>query len=242
MKTFILAPVLAMLALASPYAAADDIHVPGFTLSETWTMANPQLLSNEGGTARIAIPGLSGGVAGAWGPNSDSYPAALIGTVQPGYRIDSLTVSGTMYGTAEVRHEPVCDGCTLEYFGEGVAWNVADVGWTLRHGEGAWFSPVTQQQDLQADRPFSFTYGTAFDGTFGLDLHVSLGAYAVGDYMLVTDSEGNLQEYYTYAYALAGMKDVVLTVQVSAVPEPATYAMLLGGLGAIAWVARRRKT
>ena len=40
--------------------------------------------------------------------------------------------------------------------------------------------------------------------------------------------------------ALASIRDVVLHIAVSPVPEPGTYAMLLAGLGVLAARARRR--
>lgn len=43
------------------------------------------------------------------------------------------------------------------------------------------------------------------------------------------------------AYAFIEKKDVALTVGVSAVPEPETYAMMLAGLGAVLFLARRRQ-
>jgi hypothetical protein len=52
----------------------------------------------------------------------------------------------------------------------------------------------------------------------------------------------------TYSFAVAGSADGgfysgrLQTLIPGAVPEPETYALMLAGLGALAWVAKRRKT
>ena len=52
----------------------------------------------------------------------------------------------------------------------------------------------------------------------------------------------------TYAFVVAGLTPAplglyaaVATAQITAVPEPDTYAMLLAGVGMVGWLARRRK-
>jgi PEP-CTERM motif len=70
----------------------------------------------------------------------------------------------------------------------------------------------------------------AFDDTTGSISH-SFGALASGDYYYLVSGTGTgtLGGFYT------------LSSTVSAVPEPQTYALLLGGLGAIGFMVLRRR-
>jgi hypothetical protein len=71
-------------------------------------------------------------------------------------------------------------------------------------------------------------------------------------YMYVLDAAGTTVPNFTDAYFthsgdtitanMAGLyARVGDTILIRAVPEPETYAMLLGGLGVVGWMARRRK-
>ncbi|MES2159792.1 MAG: FxDxF family PEP-CTERM protein [Pseudomonadota bacterium] len=80
--------------------------------------------------------------------------------------------------------------------------------------------------------------GLSMDGTRQTPPGAAVEAWAVGAHHLVADS------YYllvsgTVRNGAAG--NYVGSVAVSAVPEPAGYAMLLGGIGLVGWMARRRK-
>ncbi len=64
------------------------------------------------------------------------------------------------------------------------------------------------------------------------------------DFMLLADFS-NLQNFASFTYAVASLNDVFQTtdvsISVSPVPEPSTYAMLLSGLGILVVAARRRR-
>lgn len=47
--------------------------------------------------------------------------------------------------------------------------------------------------------------------------------------------------YFSLSGAYIGLRNLTITTNVSAVPEPESYAMLLAGLGLMGFVARRRK-
>lgn len=70
----------------------------------------------------------------------------------------------------------------------------------------------------------------AFDNTTG-SISYAFGAISAGDYYYAVTGTGtgSLGGFYT------------LSSTVSAVPEPQTYALLLGGLGAIGFMMRRRR-
>ncbi len=80
--------------------------------------------------------------------------------------------------------------------------------------------------------------GLSMDGTQQTSPGAAVEVWTVGTHHLVADS------YYllvsgTVRNGAAG--NYVGALAVSAVPEPATYGMLLGGAGLVGWLARRRK-
>ena len=86
---------------------------------------------------------------------------------------------------------------------------------------------------LQASSPFTLAT-LSFTALAGGTTTVTLGSPTVGDF------DGNA---ITGADLVLGSASVtVLGGNVSPIPEPATYALMLAGLGVLAWTARRRSS
>ncbi|WP_338765230.1 PEP-CTERM sorting domain-containing protein [Massilia sp. METH4] len=87
----------------------------------------------------------------------------------------------------------------------------------------------------------AFSYQIGGPLTFSAAYQITTGGYPLYEYSFwpehsITMYPANLGDGYTYSFVDATTFDIS-----SAVPEPSTYAMLLGGLGLISCAARWRK-
>lgn len=98
-----------------------------------------------------------------------------------------------------------------------------------------------------------------FSGTdFGLTLSYNNGNQALAGTLVNSVDTGTAADYYYFSWDLSGISTPITSYtlnfnigfsqslafqidQVAAVPEPSTYAMLMLGLGAVGFAARRRK-
>jgi hypothetical protein len=154
--------------------------------------------------------------------------------VRDGYRITSMTLTGTLTG---VLKPAVPSGNASP----GVATNEFFMGWDFRQAGQSISMGRQTLNNVNGDRQLQLSADVPFEGDFTIAVNNGISAYAqsgVGYWYDGDDAEG-----FTYyaSYASARWHDVVLTVQVSPVPEPTTYAMLLAGLGIAGFTARRRK-
>ncbi|RZL37678.1 MAG: PEP-CTERM sorting domain-containing protein [Rubrivivax sp.] len=97
---------------------------------------------------------------------------------------------------------------------------------------------------------FSFTFGGQPYALGTADASVSFDAGQFTAFQYLSSSNGtSLQLYTGFGAALEGTLVHVNagglvsegSFQISAVPEPEGYALMLGGLGLVGWMARRRK-
>jgi hypothetical protein len=137
------------------------------------------------------------------------------------------------------------DSFTLRYDGEQWrnAGNTAAQTLTVQYGFGATFAAVTTWNTTTS--AFTFTSPVASATAAAVDgnaagLVGSLGGtvsttWAAGDTMWIrwTDLNDSGNDH--------GLAIDNVSLSVSAVPEPSTYAMLLAGVAAIGFVARRRR-
>ncbi|MTV52885.1 PEP-CTERM sorting domain-containing protein [Massilia buxea] len=171
------------------------------------------------------------------GDTGDSSWHRLAGTVEQGYRITSMTLSATVDGKLFVQSLP-CDLCTST---DAAASNGASLAWAVtQHGQRVDL-PGSALENVIAPTQLALTSAQQIDGAFGLDLTVANTALAQQGFQSGYVNGQWYWERYLEAASDITVSDLTLTVQVTAVPEPSTYAMLLAGLCVAGWAARRRK-
>jgi hypothetical protein len=159
-----------------------------------------------------------------WNSDYKSTQNAFEFVVNQGYKITSIQVTGTFKGTLH----------PAEWTMPGDANN--HLGFGLHAGL---LVDSTSTDDVHGTRTFSLTTGaTALEGEFGLSLNGSSESYAKSIWYL---DEAMGEQYWLGSQASAGITDLVLTVNVSPVPEPGTWAMLAAGLLGLGGAGRLRR-
>ncbi len=245
MRQIIPTLLFGLAALTSTVVHAERVDAAGFAMSipGTWSDSSLGLLSDSGGTARIAIKGFDGVEGYVMDVTSqEDYAPDLLNwgqsgfafDVRDGYRINSMTLTGTLTGVLNPGTPPT--GGTI-----GVVRNEFTMGWRFEQA-GQSISMGQQTLDnVHGDAQVRLNAGMPFEGDFKMLLDNQFYIFAQSGSTYWTDGEDAELITYYESHASVHWHDVVLTVQVSPVPEPATYAMLLGGLGIAGFAARRRK-
>lgn len=221
----------ALLCAGAAHAATIDTHAFTLDSADGGPSADIVLLGASAGRVTFSLEGMmrdmhssvdSTGVPSA---SADSPVQAGYGIgVKQGYRITGLTITGTFSGLLA----PADGGAAGNDIG------LSFVAWPP--GQLPLWSNYARAVDLDGERAFSVTLGAAaLEGEFLLGLLGS--ATTSADSALFQDDAGNDSWLGSSAHVRAG--NLVLTVDVAAVPEPQAWLMLLGGMGALgAW--RRR--
>ncbi len=155
--------------------------------------------------------------------------SALQFDVRAGYRITSLTFSGIATGTLDVTPPP--PGTNPDPY--PFAGNYFDISWGIQGGSGY---HRAAGDDFAGTQAFSITTGQSIEGRSVLEFTNTVSATALGYQALVCTDHCWDQLYDTSASLQ--VSNLVMTVQIAAVPEPETYGMLLGGLAVIAAAMR----
>ncbi|MFD2368082.1 PEP-CTERM sorting domain-containing protein [Pseudoduganella sp. GCM10020061] len=235
--------------LAVPAASAQTVTPPAdfqaFSVTDMFEDSEPQsiplvLVSDAAGATVFSVTGLSllDAVSGGSFGVSEDYSLTLWIAPRPGYAITRYELSGTL--TAQM--QPGIPGPG--------AFNIRD-GFASNNSEFGIYGPATgnvQINNVNGIQTFDVTVPGGGDVAprFAIDMwgmvHAN-GAYTRYNYY---DESGNLQEHKVPPLSNVAASDVRFTVywEVVPVPEPATWALLLGGLlplAAAGWSSRRAR-
>lgn len=157
--------------------------------------------------------------------NGGGHASLLAVDVHADYRVTGISLHALGYGELVPGQ--------LDGYPPGVANNNATLDWTLS-APGTVQPFAWQLDNFQGLQPFALATGPlALDGSFQLDLFAMVWAQA-----LASGGDGS----YAQSMALASIGNAILNVQVAAVPEPATYAMLLAGFVLLSGAACRHRS
>lgn len=247
----------ALLSGAAHAGTEVDTHAFTAQMTDSWYRYafDMKVLSDTEDAVKIALSGV--GADEAWGglfskrtesgsgnhAYSETYgdyaPTDFKINVKQGYRIASFTLTGNTIGSLNPAVFVPSPG---KLGTDGMA--TSRVNWTLGKSYEPYAERVSVEQiDVQGIEQFSLHYTNVNpEQEFTLSMNNMLWAELKSGESSTVGSEypGSLHA----SSVTLDYSDIVLTVNVvpvSAVPEPGTYTMLLGGLALVAGVARRRR-
>ncbi len=244
LATLLLGSTIFMAPLAQ---GATSISDPGFSLS-LLSSKNPdfdmELISkNRGEYYTIGLHGAetaalaedSDGAEGSpdvrWSDNRSRLKLA----VTPGYFIHNLSLEVSYTGKIAAE---LPTPCTSWCEATDYAYNRSNVGWTITRGSTTTSLPGGSVFDVDGTVTTRFVAPQSYVTDFDIDLIMDAYVEASRTLLYVNDWG---TPYYGTSTAELQMRDVRLIMTVSQVPEPATYAMLLAGLGLVGAGSRRRR-
>ncbi|QBI02473.1 PEP-CTERM sorting domain-containing protein [Pseudoduganella albidiflava] len=219
--------------LCSPVIAATSIDTPAFTITyidgpqpEDWSITQVSLFPDTYSFSldtlnqhldRAEAQDFTG--AGAFAERS-SWSALRL-DIDAGYRVSRVMLTGIAFGELSPGQLPD--------FPPGFVHNEASLFLTVPSAP----TESSLNGDFQAENIIELsTIPLNLTGTVELGISGNLLVQAWG-----VEGGGAFAD----SLAAASLRDLVLHVEVSAIPEPATYAMLLGGLGLLAVAGRYKK-
>lgn len=129
-------------------------------------------------------------------------------------------------------------------------WSAGELPrWSGANGlVGDLFATGTDKSGAAAGTLIGQGFGNLTMGNLSAPFGALVGQVGNGDFFLVGSNyagqaatAGVLKLYYWDSSNADNVGSVLASVNVSAVPEPGTYALMIGGLGMVGWLARRRR-
>lgn len=258
MKPLCASITLAATLVGAPAQAGTQVNAQLFSAEYRYSDYSPQMsiLSDDGDTVRLALSGvgadeMDGGIidrqsSGGSSELPEYYETMMYawnGTylsfdVKQGYRVESFTLSGKVTGSLSPGRLPA-DTAPRDVGAYGSAsdwsrWNLETAAGRTRGG---------RLDNITGTQEFSVRHDDSATGEFTLTLSHEVDGSLWSAYRWVERGSSRYVEYFPSTGTL-DVSDVVLTVQlapIAAVPEPTTWAMLLGGLALVGCGARRRR-
>lgn len=208
------------------YNGATAVKEGSLALGAGGIISNTLILGSAGssGTLDVSLKGpnyTQANISGNGGITSGGTVTAD-GTVAPGFGAGALTVAGnfTLAGTAMIQMEIAGNGGQI-----GVDFDNIDVSGILTYG-GALTVSGYNGYDLAQSGSYTLFNFTSKSGDFS--------SVTVNNVALIKSGETWADASSTYSF---DQSSGVLSV--TAVPEPGTYVMLLGGLGLLGMLRRK---
>lgn len=225
----------ALLSTAGAAHAFDPrIETAGFTLGATDLdpFVDVWLTSETATSATFQLWGIESGLQTAtdssYQPHTSDYRPwqnhyGIV--VKDGYRITGITVTGAFTG----------DLNPAQWTMPGDAGNQLSFGFNAGDGVYDWAGTT----NVDGQRTFTLSSGPiSRQGEFSLSFDGGSESWAQSVWYL---DELSGEQYWLGSQATAGIGALTLTVNVSAVPEPGTWAMLALGLAALGGAGRLRR-
>ncbi len=233
--------LLAIFAASAVNVSAQTINTSAFSLEAqgaNWWMSTPALQSDAAGSASIWLgtgPCCGDVPAGRDGTANGDYANLTYRlTVKQGYRVTGFSLAATLTGKLEPGE---LNGVP------GVANNNGGFSFTAYRSTP--LDSLLQREykvsQLNGSELKTLSDEAVLPSSFLLDLYAGQNAYAQGVPFEECHPYWGCNIAYSHASASMWVKDMVLTVHTAPVPEPETYAMLLGGLAVTGFLARRRQ-
>ncbi|MCY0914773.1 VPLPA-CTERM sorting domain-containing protein [Massilia sp. H27-R4] len=227
--------VTAALALASVSTAhaTSRVDTVAFSIVDQWGASPDMLLYNSNGLTRIGLSSAASSLGAYTSRYSEGnfYAGLFEVTVHAGYYVTGFAFSGTFEGALDVASNP--NGTP----GNGYAFNSGNIEFSAgSRPYGVFYGEHTQRVDmLDGAVPFTMSSGHV---SLATDFNLSLqGLIMVSAYPSVTPQYPSGID----SFASLRVANPMLTIYTSAVPEPASYGMLLAGVAVIGLVRRRRQ-
>lgn len=201
--------------------------------------------------ALAAVPTNAGVVIGAIGvtasaglPSGYSAPTAL-GNIINQSGLSANYVSGVTDFATYTATTTACYGCTpgSDYFAElgGVAGMPATITFSFAGPVTLNSIAVWNQQGSASLRTFDLLNGTTLLGSFAMPTLIGQTLPAVFNFAPITLGNITMRITSNDGYANGTMmNEVAFNGSVAAVPEPATWALMIGGFGLTGAAMRRR--